>query len=303
MATFLIVDDSAADRQLAAGLLETVSDSTVLHAENGKEALATLEKQRPDLVLTDMLMPRMTGLELLTTLKSDHPDIPVILMTAHGTEELAAKALKEGAASYVPKRRLADDLLDTVERVLMASAKDRAHSQLMHHLTGCQLEFVLANDLTLADMLVDHLQEALRCMPLGDETERMRVGIAFKAALENAYYHGNLEIGATIGQANRNAIEELEQRRRCEPPYRDRCIRVQARISREEAVVAIADDGPGFDWSKLPAPTEMDRAGRITGRGIILMRTFLDEVVFSPKGNEVTLTKRAIVREPDALPE
>jgi CheY-like chemotaxis protein len=287
--TILVVDDSAVDRRLAGALLEKQCGCAVLDAEDGTDALRQMARQLPDLVLTDLQMPGMNGLELTAAVKSEYPLVPVVLMTAQGSEDIAAQALRRGAASYVPKRNLADDLAPTVLRVLLGAHADRAHSQLMHHLETCTSTFVLDNDPALIQALVNHLQEMLRCLPLADETERLRVGVALEEALTNACFHGNLEVGKVPCAADRRAWEELVERRRGEAPYRDRRIHVSARLSREEAVFVIRDEGPGFDVKGLPAA---DVAGPDAGRGVTLMRTILDEVRYNAAGNEVTLVKR-----------
>jgi CheY-like chemotaxis protein/anti-sigma regulatory factor (Ser/Thr protein kinase) len=295
--TLLIVDDSAIDRRLAGGLLETQLECTVVYAADGKEALKQLAVQLPDLVLTDLQMPEMNGLELVDAAKAEYPQLPIILMTAQGSEEIAAQALRQGAASYVPKRRLAQDLLPTVQRILAGSLEDRAHTQLMHYLETSESVFVLANDLGLIKALVAHLQQKLRCLPLADETERLRVGIALEEALTNAYYHGNLEVGAVDGKADRQAHEQLAAERRFQTPYRERRIRVTAKVCRDEAVFVVRDEGPGFDVSRLPVAGGLLEVERGAGRGVVLMRTVMDEVRYNDAGNEVTLIKR---RTPEA---
>lgn len=297
--TLLIVDDSALDRQLAGGLLERRLDCTLRYAADGKQALEEMARELPDLVLTDLQMPEMDGLELVAAVKKDYPLVPVVLMTAQGSEDISARALRLGAASYVPKRNLAADLAPTVERILVGSRADRSHSQLMHYLEGAQAVFVLPNDPDVLRSLVNHLQEMLRCLPLADETERLRVGVALEEALLNAYYHGNLEIGATIGSGSRQACERLASTRLAEAPYRDRRIRVSAKVSRNEAVFVIADEGPGFDRSRLVSDCFTDTALE-AGRGLALMQSIMDEVVYNQAGNEVTLIKR---RAPDSVEE
>ena len=97
MATLLlVVDDSAMDRRLVGGILEKNPDWSILYAVNGKQAIEEIEKHIPDLVLTDMQMPEMNGLELVTAIKEDYPLIPVVLMTAQGSEEIAVQALRRG---------------------------------------------------------------------------------------------------------------------------------------------------------------------------------------------------------------
>jgi CheY-like chemotaxis protein/anti-sigma regulatory factor (Ser/Thr protein kinase) len=290
--TVLVVDDSEVDRRLVGGLLERQGSCAVVYACDGRAALKQFETAVPDLVLTDLQMPEMDGLELVAAIKGDYPLTPVVLMTAQGSEEIASEALRRGAASYVPKKKLAEDLIETVERVLAAAREDRTHSRLMHHLTDCDARFVVGNDLTLIRALVSYLQQLLRCMPLGDETERLRAGIAIEEALKNAYYHGSLEVTTGAGWPQRKAIEQIARERLSEEPYCHRKIYVRAKVTRAQAEFSIRDEGPGFDTSQLPEAGDPNSHGKSSGRGIILMRTIMDEVRFTPDGNEVTLVKR-----------
>jgi len=293
----LVVDDALADRALVSGLIGKRLESTILEAPDGRQALALIEAQHPDIVITDLQMPEMNGLELVTAVKANFPDIPVLLMTAQGSEEIAAQALQQGAASYVPKRRLADDLVPTVERVLATARDERRRSRLMHHVTESDTTFVLDNDPEVLQLLVCYLLNVLRCLPLGDETERLRVGIALEEALANAYHHGNLQLAADGSSPDRKRHEELASQRRIEAPYRDRRIHVRARINRAEAVFVIRDEGPGFDTARFLSASGLSPADHGFGRGIMLMRSIMDEVNYNPAGNEVTLIKRGVILE------
>lgn len=297
MPTVLVVDDSEVDRRLVGGLLERHGSCSVIYAHDGKDALQRFATSIPDLVLTDLQMPEMDGLELVAAIKGDFPLTPVVLMTAQGSEDIASEALRRGAASYVPKKKLAEDLVETVERVLAAAREDRTHSRLMHHLTDCETRFVVGNDLNLIRVLVSYLQQLLRCMPLGDETERLRAGIALEEALKNAYYHGSLEVATGEGWPQRKAVEQIARDRLMEEPYRNRKITIEAKVSRTEARFTIRDEGPGFDASQLPSPAAAASHDKASGRGIILMRTIMDEVHYNSDGNEVTLVKRPPVSE------
>src|SRR5205807_10656253 len=99
MHNVLVVDDSTVDRHLAAGLIHKMEGWKASFAGNGVEALAAMAEHMPDIVLTDMLMPEMDGLELVQTIRIKYPRVPVILMTAHGSEDVAIQALRKGAAS------------------------------------------------------------------------------------------------------------------------------------------------------------------------------------------------------------
>src|SRR5882762_2619217 len=102
MSRVLVVEDSKTQAQQIKLLLEDASYEVEI-AQHGLEAMAALRRAVPDIVLTDLEMPQMNGLELVEAVRRDFAWVPVVLMTAHGSEEIAALALRKGAASYVPK--------------------------------------------------------------------------------------------------------------------------------------------------------------------------------------------------------
>jgi CheY-like chemotaxis protein len=104
MTQILVVDDSATDRRLAGGLLERHAGWCVQYACDGREALERIAICPPELILTDLQMPELNGLELVEAVQREFPLIPLVLMTAQGSERIAVDAL--GGASYVPKREL-----------------------------------------------------------------------------------------------------------------------------------------------------------------------------------------------------
>ena len=102
METILIVDDEKNYLLVLSAVLEE-EGYEVLTAVSGAEALEVLASSEPDLVLTDMKMPGMDGIELLERIKARDPDLPVIMMTAHGTVDKAVEAMQKGAYTYLLK--------------------------------------------------------------------------------------------------------------------------------------------------------------------------------------------------------
>jgi two-component system, chemotaxis family, chemotaxis protein CheY len=98
----LIVEDDAATRRLYKFLL-TNGGYTVLEAEDGVMALEQLERHHCDLVITDMNMPRMDGMELIQAIRRDYASIYVIMITAFGTPDTEKQALRIGANDYLAK--------------------------------------------------------------------------------------------------------------------------------------------------------------------------------------------------------
>ena len=297
MTNILVVDDSAVDRRVVGGLLEQRADFQINYAEDGTDALRNMEKQRPDVVVTDLNMPEKNGLELVRAMRVHFAGIPVILITAQGSEALAVGALEEGAASYVPKVLLADRLIDTIDEVLALASAHRSYERLLSSIDQTEFQFTLENDSALFDPLVELFQQFLLGMGLCDDTDRFRVGMAIKEALLNAMYRGNLELSYTDTQSDEEELLQgieptTAERRKDEEPYADRRIHLSVQMSQEEARFEIRDDGPGFDTSNLPKPGDLGSLDPEAGRGIVLMRSFMDEVIFNDQGNEVTLVKR-----------
>ncbi len=291
MPSILVVDDSTMDRHLAAGLLRKSPGVTVFEAVDGRDALSKIELHLPDLVVTDMMMPNMNGLDLVAEVKEQYPLVPIILMTSQGSEEIAVEALQKGAASYVPKRLLAGELLEVVDRVLSASHDVRGRARLMNRMSRYEYSFDLENDLDLVCTLSCFLREEAVRLRLCAKSECLRLGVAIEEALLNAYYHGNLEISSELREQDHRLYHETAVSRSLEAPYRERKIHVAVKITPTQAIYTIRDEGPGFDPASLPDPTDPANLDRPCGRGMLLMRTFMDNVIYSDRGNEVTLFK------------
>ena len=292
MPRILVVDDSATDRSLVAGLLQKEPRWEVEYAEDGSEAVARLERSPVDLVVTDLLMPKMTGLELVAAVRSRFPAVPVVLMTSQGSEEIVVRALRDGAASYVPKRLLARRLRATVSQVLAVSAQRQCRERLLGSMSRHRCSFVLGNDCSLLEPLVAYLQEMAGQLGVCDGAQCTRVGVALQEALANAFQHGNLEIDSESRGEPAEAYCDLIARRCRESPYAGRRLFVEADLTPEQAVFVVRDEGVGFDPSKVPNPLDPDGLERCSGRGLLLMRAFMDEIRFNASGNSVTLVKR-----------
>jgi DNA-binding NtrC family response regulator len=113
----LIVDDDPQIRLVLADRLHA-SGFCVHQAHNGKRGLEVVAEENPDLVLLDLQMPEMDGLEVLSRLQKNCPDLPVIMLTAHGSIEHAVDAMKRGASDFLPKPCKPDHILLVVQKAL-----------------------------------------------------------------------------------------------------------------------------------------------------------------------------------------
>lgn len=113
----LIVDDETAILESLSGILEDEGYQT-LTAENGPDGLEIVSKDKPDIVLLDIWMEGMDGLEVLSRLKRRNPELPVIMISGHGTIETAVQATQKGAYDFIEKPPQVERLLLTISRAI-----------------------------------------------------------------------------------------------------------------------------------------------------------------------------------------
>jgi anti-sigma regulatory factor (Ser/Thr protein kinase) len=239
-------------------------------------------------------MPRLDGLRLVEEIRHRHPSIPVVLMTAFGSESIAFEALRKGAASYVPKREIAGCLASTLRQILEVSRAALTDELVRACVSETSTAYVLDNDVELVGPLVQHLGAGYRRMFDADETRQFRLSIALHEAVTNAMLHGNLELSSTLRlDREGGAFLRLAEERRGRVPWSERRVRIVARLTPTEASYSVRDDGPGFDTALLPDPSDPANVESVGGRGLFLIRLFMDEVRHNARGNEITMVKRA----------
>ena len=288
----LIVDDSEFERRCIARILRDFDGLRLIDADDGAAALELVERDRPDLVLTDLVMPGLDGLELVRQAREMRPGMPIILMTAYGGEEEAVRALRAGAADYLPKSRMERDLPRTLRRALDVLTVDRRRQRLARRLRSRTSHFDLENDPELAWTFAQAMAEDVAAFGALEHAAQVRLHVALQEAMANALYHGNLEVDSALRQDDENVFYALAEERRRQEPYRSRRIQIRSRIDRRAAVFEISDEGPGFDPALINRSIELEDLGRVGGRGLLLIRTFMDEVGYDPKSNVLTLVKR-----------
>lgn len=290
MSRILIVDDSRIDRVEVRRILGDAQHEFV-EASDGRAALEKLEETAPDLVVTDLKMPLVDGLQLVSISRKRYPNVPVVLITSRGNEAMAKEALRVGAASYVPKDMLDHHLPLTVERLLELVGAQTSQKRLLRRLLKSQFVFELENDPTFLPPLINFLQESLHQVGTCSPADVTRVSVALDEALTNAIFRGNLELSSDLRIGDELQFYKLAETRQTQAPYKDRRVRVDVELHVEEAKFVITDEGPGFDLGQLPDPgdSNLDQLG---GRGVMLMQVFMDEVLYNEVGNRVTLIKR-----------
>ncbi|MBD3666357.1 MAG: sigma-54-dependent Fis family transcriptional regulator, partial [Kangiella sp.] len=141
----LIVDDESDIRSLTAGILEDEGYET-REAADSQSALDALAARRPNLVLLDIWLQgsELDGLQILKKIKENHPEIPVLMMSGHGTVETAVTAIKDGAYDFIEKPFKSDRLLLNVRRAIEA-ARLRVENEELRLRAGSSLDLIGAS--------------------------------------------------------------------------------------------------------------------------------------------------------------
>lgn len=298
---FLIVGDSRVERTFLRGVLEQQwPDCRVREVANAEDGLRAVQQESPDLLLTDYGVAPLFGVELVSKLHRSHPQMPVVVITAMGCRQSAVEALQAGAASYVSKSTSRSDLISVLTNVLALAQAERHPPRVIGCLAHMDLRFEIGNDSSLVQPLVLYLQDQTRAMRVFDENQLRHLGVALHESLTNAIHHGNLELDSKLRQEDEHIFHELARTRQAKWPFCFRKAHVLASYTRDRVKFVIRDEGPGFHHARVNDPTGDDNLTRVGGRGLLLIRTFMDEVHHNACGNEITLVKYHAAARPSS---
>lgn len=299
MKNILIADDNPVDRAFLKGILASQTswhvdlvdsaEAAIEKVKRGVNALDAVKSQRPAILVTDLQMPGIDGLELIARIKAIDPALPILLITSTDNVQIAVSALRAGATSFSPKHSLATDLVTTITQVLEVAQR----MQYTHSASFCAVPdhqaFILDNDSALIGPTIENLQNGL---PRWSNSDRLQIGMAIEEALTNAMHHGNLEVCSKLreGDSEQDYYQAIAQRKQMSD-FRCRKVRVEAEYSDDHICIQISDQGTGFDPASVPDPRTAENLNRVSGRGLLLIRSFMDQVSHNAVGNQITMTK------------
>lgn len=298
----LFVDDEEEIRQ---SFYDRFEDQFLIHmASNGSEALGTLQQTNGiNVVVTDIRMPSMDGLEMIRRAKEVDPDMGYIVVSGHGDTDDVITALRLGARNFIRKPYSFGEL---EEAIILESRRyqlileerhrreeEQATEQFLTSVEG--MHFVLPNRLEWVNPITFRLVGVMEAVGLCDETTRSNIALGLMELITNAVEHGNLNFNShekrqLMAKGEKIFLDAVHARAK-ESAYENREVKISASINPEMAVIRIQDDGDGFNIKNLPDPTDPENLFMPSGRGILLARSFIDEVKYSGKGNVVTVVQ------------
>lgn len=264
----------------------------VEHVETVAEAMAFLAREEPILILCEIDLGEGSGFDFVQDLRSRGSNIPVVMIAEDGCEDSALHAFSVGASGYLPKRYLEQKLGPTLQSILASLKKQWALAHMVEHLKRYDAQFECENNASLVPHLIAFIQERMSQLGLCDEESKWTVAIALEEAILNGIYHGNLELSSELKLDGTNRFYEEAECRMGREPYCRRKLHVDVHLDRNRGRIVIRDEGKGFDITRIVDCTTEEELQKPTGRGILMIRSFMDEVLYNARGNEITLIKK-----------
>jgi len=260
-------------------------------AENGQVGLGLFKDFRPDLVVCDIRMPVMHGLDLVRAIRGYGSDAIVVMITGHQSEDYVIEALRAGANNYLKKPAGLADLRPMVEKYADLIRNRGMRQEILGMTVKRQITMRFDSRLDLVARVADHLTQ--ECVGMFSEQERLSIHLGIYELLINAVEHGNLEVGSEEKSEALKAgmLDYLYNERQSDPDLAGRKVTVDFFLDPTGCEWLIVDEGQGFDWRSIPETLEEQGFLRPHGRGILISRFVFDEVEYMSKGNIVRVRK------------
>ncbi len=263
----------------------------VTTASHGKEGLDRFldTPDEFDLILSDIQMPVMDGLEVLKQLRHKDYDVPVIIMTGHSELEKSIQALRLGAFDYLLKPLDLSQLYTTLQKLKSIRSSLNQVNEILPHVSGT-IQIALPSRLEFIDKVIAYIQREMEPICRRHSINIYSVSLCLQEALANAVIHGNLDIQSHLKEESWEKFEEIRLKREQDSDYGGKEVQITYSFDPDFMRFEITDQGKGFDPSSLPDFTNPATL-LSTGRGLLYISSFMDRVVWNKTGNSITMEK------------
>jgi len=287
---FLIADDTTEVLEFLQEFLVQAGHS-VICAKDGEEALKIFRKEEIEGIFCALTLPKLGGLELLKEVKSSNSRRPFVMLCPHSDTKNALNALQLGACDYLIKKIKPLELQRTLDRVVSLHEGFHFSAYALDHLLQETRTLEIGNDFEGVNRIIAFMTQDLPSYGIQIQEQLFRMNMLLKEAIENAIFHGNLELSSEMRRKNPQLFYKTAEQKRDIDPYKNRRLTLQYDISRNSAKYVVRDEGKGFAHADLLDPADPDNLLRIEGRGLIMIMNFMDEVFWNDRGNEITMVR------------
>ena len=298
----LIVDDDQAALEFMEDSIEALGHS-VRVASNGATGLEAFKNFEPHLVISDVRMPEMDGLQMLRNIRIQDPGASVVMTTAYGCEDYAVAALRLGAEEYLTKPIRSADLFHLIAKHDKRRREDDRDLAARAMVSERRLRMEIDNQMGFLSSVASQLVSEADGM-FGKRTEAS-LYLGLYELLSNAVEHGNLEISfEERKQALRdssNGMNDLLGTRLMNSELANRMVTIESVIDRTGCEWTITDEGKGFDWQAYLQAIEGTYPTHSEQRGILLNQMRFDELEYMGVGNAVRVKKYSKSESPSRI--
>lgn len=287
----LIVDDEPQIREILRFILAAAGCDVEI-ASDGREAIERTREKPFELVITDLRMPGMSGLEVLEKIKASYPETAVVVISGHATLSDTVHALRLGALDFVSKPFRKAEIEQILSRFRRVKREMGLIYQYPEALREASRRIELPSDPAAALSAATALTQDLAPLGLATPAERESAALALHEAILNAIIHGNLGIPSTLKEEDRGAFERAVEERRGDPAYGSRKVGVRFHGDRASAEYIVEDEGTGFDYRELADANDPEMMLRASGRGLVIIRLTMDEVSWNETGSSIRMSWR-----------
>ena len=185
--SILIVDDEEIIRNVLRRKLEQTTAYRVFTADDGVVALDMFKEQPVDLVISDLLMKEMNGIELLRNLKAIEPGSPVIIITGYGTLDDAIEAIHLGAEDFIKKPFDINEVLETIDKTFRKMAEEADQREIIKYIAHENINLEVPNEFDLLNTVINYIFSHLRARWLVSDEDLHDVKVCLYEALTNAF--------------------------------------------------------------------------------------------------------------------
>ncbi len=272
----LVVEDSKTMQTFLVNLLQKENYEVVV-ANDGETGMKLFQQRlaegKPfDIVMTDIVMPGMSGLEVLKQVKTLNYDTVVIVLTSDANVDTAIEALNLGANNFLHKPPNSEEILN----VMWRATKHREiflENEELNPFTERTIHIEIPSHLKFIKGIAHNIIADAKLMGYDESDLRDKIPVTVDEAVTNAIKHGN-------------KFQE------------DKKVTIDVSMDTERIKIVVADEGQGFDVNSVPDPRDPVNFLKPTGRGILFMNIGMDEVRYNENGNVLTLIKYRV--SPDA---
>lgn len=260
-------------------------------AENGAVGLDEYKTFSPDLILSDINMVEMNGLEMLQNIRETDRKVMVIMMTAFNSEDYVIDSIKLGANNYLKKPIKKDNLVSLLRSAEMDLKKRSKKILAQSDIFEDTLSFNIDTKVHLVPAAVEFLSNEVS--HLFDHEIWLDIKVGLSELLMNAIEHGNM--GITFEQKTdallHNSLNELYDERLKNKQIASRTVFVYYAMSEKYCEWVIEDQGEGFDHYKYKNKIGPEQLESLHGRGIFICQRYFDEIEYIGNGNKVRVKK------------